>query len=130
MTEAEARRLAAEEGLVLVPADNSTGFKNVRYDNRSHKSKPFKAEGEGHHGRYLGRFATAGEAALACARHRGPAGGDAAAAGAPSTGIHALLAAANDPEPAASRRSFSRRPAFLPCFLRVMGEKRPRDAGS
>ena len=45
MTEAEARRLAAEEGLVLVPADNSTGFKNVRYDNRSHKSKPFKAEG-------------------------------------------------------------------------------------
>ena len=44
MTEAEARRLAAEEGLVLVPADNSTGFKNVRYDNKSHKSKPFKAD--------------------------------------------------------------------------------------
>ena len=46
LTEAEARRLAAEEGLVLVPADNSTGFKNVRYDNKSHKSKPFKGCGK------------------------------------------------------------------------------------
>ena len=132
LTEAEARRLAAEEGLVLVPADNSTGFKNVRYDNKSHKSKPFKAEGEGHHGtRPLPRPLrhTAGEAALACARHRGPAGGAAAAAGAPSAGImlsSLLLPMIWSPADAASADD----PLSSLPLVRVTGEKRPRDACS
>ena len=69
---AEAQAAAAEEGLSLVRAENSTGFKYVRRDPKS-VSKPFKAELR-HGGRfeYLGYFATAEEAALAIARFLGP----------------------------------------------------------
>ena len=42
MTEAEARRLAAKEGLELLTADTQTGFKGV-YKNRG--TKPFEAKG-------------------------------------------------------------------------------------
>ena len=42
MTPAEAHAAAAAEGLVLVRADNTTGFKGVSHSNII--SKPFKAE--------------------------------------------------------------------------------------
>ena len=42
MTPAEAHAAAAAEGLVLVRADNMTGFKGVSHSNII--SKPFKAE--------------------------------------------------------------------------------------
>ena len=38
MTEAEARRLAAEEGLALIPGNNFTGFKGVHYRADSERS--------------------------------------------------------------------------------------------
>ena len=73
MTEDEARRLAAEEGLALVPADNTTGFKGVSYNNSY--IKPYTAQiwqdGKDHS---LGTFASAAETALAVARFLGPAG--------------------------------------------------------
>ena len=79
MAETEARQLAAAEGLSLVPADNSTGYKGVRRINGN--GKPFQAQisqdGKQHH---LGSFATAAEAALAYARRIGPVGCAAAAA--------------------------------------------------
>ena len=70
MTAAEAHAAAAMEGLVLVRADNASGFKNVSLD--SAVSKRFLAHG----GRkeYLGQFATAEEAALTVARFLGPEG--------------------------------------------------------
>ena len=74
MTAAEAHAAAAAEGLSLVPAENSTGFKGVsRYT--SSVSKPFQVT-LCHDGRnkFLGRFATAEEAALAVARFIGPEG--------------------------------------------------------
>ena len=81
MTVAEARRLAAEEGLVLVSADNSTGFKGVYISHLGSRSTPFQATiRQGGKQRSLGTFASAAEAALACARHLGPAGCTAAAA--------------------------------------------------
>ena len=75
MTEAEARRLAAEEGLQLVPADNATGWKGVSHLSTPNLIKPYKAQiKQGGKDRSLGTFATAAEAALAYARHLGPAG--------------------------------------------------------
>ena len=41
MTEAEARRLAAEEGLALLPAGNSTGWKGI---SKVSGSKTFQAQ--------------------------------------------------------------------------------------
>ena len=71
MTEAEARRLAAGEGLQLVPADNATGFKGIS----KVSGKPFQARiWQGGKKRSLGYYASAAEAALAYARHLGPAG--------------------------------------------------------
>eukprot|EP00964_Phaeocystis_antarctica_P104567 scaffold69661_cov63-Phaeocystis_antarctica.AAC.4 len=63
-------RQAAAEGLTLQPSDNSAGYRGVRKDCRSKsEAKPFEAyvqrAGEKV---YLGRFATAEEAALAYAR--------------------------------------------------------------
>ena len=66
MTAAEAHTAAAEEGLALVRAENSTGFKGVyRGGAKSSAGKPFKAELRN---KSLGYFATAEEAALAVAR--------------------------------------------------------------
>ena len=72
MTAAEAHTAAAEEGLALVRAENSTGFKGVyRGGAKSSAGKPFKAELRN---KSLGYFATAEEAALAVARFLGPEG--------------------------------------------------------
>jgi hypothetical protein len=84
LTADEARTTAAEEGLMLVPANNETGFKGVRREwiatNRPGSSKQRGAAG----GRFRARFATGGgeaedlgvfdtveEAALAYARRIG-----------------------------------------------------------
>jgi len=97
MTAAEAHAAAAAEGLALLCAENSTGFKDVRRSGKSSGSKPFTAELR-HGGRknYLGAFATAEEAALAVARFLGPEGVTAALAPepAPMTAEEAHAAAA------------------------------------
>ena len=70
MNAAEAHAAAAAEGLVLVPAENPTGFKGVYLNNRSARN-PFKAQSwHGGRTKTLGTFATAEEAALAVARFR------------------------------------------------------------
>ena len=75
MTEAEARRLAAEEGLQLVPAATTSGYKAVSHDSKPGKSKPFTVKvRQGSEQLRLGAFTSAAEAALAYARHLGPAG--------------------------------------------------------
>ena len=63
MTEAEARRLAAAEGLSLVPAATATGYRGVYKINS--RSKPFSAK-VSHDGKQhsLGYYTTAAEAAL------------------------------------------------------------------
>ena len=67
MTEAEARRLAAQEGLVLLPADNMAGFKCVqRCSNTTFRAT---IEKRGQIPR-LGGFATAAEAASNCCNPR------------------------------------------------------------
>ena len=66
----EAERLAAEEGLTLLQADNGTGWKGICYKG-SGRSKPFWAwisEGGVH--RSLGYYSTAAEAALAYVARR------------------------------------------------------------
>ena len=84
MSAAEAQATAEKEGLTLLRADNSTGFKGVSHDPRC--SKPFNV-GLWHGGRRncLGTFATAEEAALAVARFLGPEGVATAAASSPSS---------------------------------------------
>ena len=61
MTEAEARRLAAQEGLVLLPADNMAGFKCVQRCSNTTFRATIEKRGQIHR---LGGFATAAEAAL------------------------------------------------------------------
>ena len=70
MTPTEAHAAAAAEGLVLVRAENATGFKNVFHQHNGTR-KLFQAK-LSHGGRinFLGNFATAEEAALAVARFR------------------------------------------------------------
>ena len=75
MTEVEAQRLAADEGLQLVLAPGTpTGYKGVTGQVGS-VSKPFithhREGGTSHH---IGCYASAAEAALAFARYLGPAG--------------------------------------------------------
>ena len=73
MEAVEAERLAAAEGLSLVPAATASGFRCVAKLPSS--SRPFLAQiREGSKLRSLGRFSSAAEAALAYARHLGPAG--------------------------------------------------------
>ena len=58
-----------------MPACTPTGWKGVSYISRSGSSKPFQAKiWQGGEKRSLGTSATAAEAALAYARHLGPAG--------------------------------------------------------
>ena len=84
MTKAEAERLAAAEGLVLVLADTATGYKGVHRSGRS-STRPFQAQiKQGGKQQSLGTFASAAEAALAYARHRGPERCAAAASASPS----------------------------------------------
>ena len=68
LTEEQARTTAAQEGLELVPSNNTCGFKGVSRC-RSGKFQAHVSEfGKEQH---LGTFATAEEAALAFARHVG-----------------------------------------------------------
>ena len=87
MTAAEAHAAATAEGLALVRAENSSGFKGVfRPSRKSSTSKPFEAQlTHGGRQKYLGTFATAEEAALAVARALGPAGVAAALAPEPAS---------------------------------------------
>ena len=95
MTAAEIHAAAAAEGLTLVRAENSAGFKGVSHDPKR-ASKPFHANlRHGGRSNHLGTFATAEEAVLAVARFLGPEG--AAAAPTPPTS-----------EPAAERLKFQR----------------------
>ena len=73
MTEAEARRLAAEEGLQRGPADNATGWKGVSSSSNS-SSNPFMASIRQDGKKHLGVYTSAAEAALAVARFLGPEG--------------------------------------------------------
>ena len=73
MSAAEAHATAEAKGLALLRAENATGFKYVRRDDR--KSKPFQAQvKQDGRNRSLGNFTTAEEAALAVARFLGPEG--------------------------------------------------------
>ena len=88
MTAAEAHAAAAmAEGLVLVRADNASGFKAEACRLDSAVSKRFLAHGRAGTPSTSGSFATTEEAALAVARFLGP------------EGVAAALAAAK-PEPA------------------------------
>ena len=67
MTAVEALAAAEAEGLNLIPSRrNSSGYKYVYYDAKSHR-KPFAIRPEG--SKSLGFFVTAEEAALNCARY-------------------------------------------------------------
>ena len=66
---AEAHATAAEEGLTLLRADNSTGFLGVKPRPRGQFEAGARRDGNY---TYLGRFATAEQAALARARFLGP----------------------------------------------------------
>ena len=70
MTVEEALRQAEAEGLALLKSESSsTGYKGVTISSSSSKSKPYKVEvWRGGKPVYLGRFATAEEAALCYAR--------------------------------------------------------------
>jgi hypothetical protein len=72
----EAQRLAAAEGIALIPSNNVTGFRHVAFDNRKPAKKAYHAHMARDTGTTkqfdLGSFTTAAEAALAVARHFGP----------------------------------------------------------
>ena len=68
LTREEARQQAQAEGLTLIVARNTAGYRGVTYQNTGH-SKPFQAQVQrGGKTVYLGLFATAEEAALCAAR--------------------------------------------------------------
>jgi|LauGreSuBDMM15SN_2_FD.fasta_scaffold18218_1 hypothetical protein len=81
-SEARVQQLASQEGLTLVRSSRPSGFQGVLYL-AGRKDKPYKAQfgTHVHTVRLLGYFHTAPEAALAYARHLGPAASAAAAAG-------------------------------------------------
>ena len=72
----DAQRMAAAEGIALIPSNNVTGFRYVSFDARtSSAKKPYHAHMARDTGTTrqfdLGSFTTAAEAALAVARHIG-----------------------------------------------------------
>ena len=84
MTEEEAVRQAEAEGLMLLKADNVSGYKHVTFD-RHYKTKPHQAQvWRGGKHVFLGAFATAEEAALA--HLRTPDGGAGGRCGSASAG--------------------------------------------
>lgn len=93
MTEEEAQRLAASEGLVLLTADNPTGYKGVYESQGKFTARLILTRGRGGKRQHLGSFSSAVEAALAYARHLGPEGCAAAVAAA----ADATTAAASAP---------------------------------
>ena len=104
---AEAERLARAEGLELVESSlEATGYQGVRYKKERHteRRKPYYASTGHGKGCYLGAFSSIPEAALAYARHLGPAASTAAAAAAAAadeTAAAAAAAATVDPHEAA-----------------------------
>ena len=80
--EERAHALAEEEGLVLLRADNETGYKGVRTQHSYKGGTSFLARRR-ENGRdlHLGTFSTVWEAALCYARHMGRARSSAHAAG-------------------------------------------------
>ena len=78
----EAERLAAQEGLVLVPSCGSTQTGYWRVTAQGSHSNTFQCTGtvDGRKKVSLGNFSTAQEAALAVARNLGPEGSREAAA--------------------------------------------------
>ena len=93
MSEEEVDRVAAAEGLRLVVAATTGGYKGVKKDKHC-PSRPYNAQiKKDGHCRSLGYFATAKEAALAYARAKGPKGevADALAAGQAAIGAAAAL---------------------------------------
>ena len=90
LTSEEARQQAQTEGLVLLVADNTTGYFGVCH--KPGKTKPYQAQvRRGGKMVYLGNFATAEEAALCIARTpEGRAAAEKAAAAPPLTSKEAL----------------------------------------
>ena len=74
MTAAEVLARAAEEGLMLVRADNKAGYKGVYIKQKQSKTRPYQLQiwVDGRT-QYIGNFATGEEAALHLARCRSDA---------------------------------------------------------
>lgn len=89
--ERRARELASSEGLTLVPGNGACGYKGVRKQQRNGRNGNGKERGTGaryecSHGSrvdrvFIGSYGSAAEAALAYARHIGPAASAAAVPG-------------------------------------------------
>lgn len=93
LTEDEVDRVAASEGLRLIAASTTGGYRGVKKDKHC-PTRPYNAQiKKDGHCRSLGYFATAKEAALAYARAKGPRGevADALAAGQAAIGAAAAL---------------------------------------
>jgi hypothetical protein len=104
LTAAEALATAAREGLTLVPADNETGFKNVKKH-----GKLFRAQiMEGGVLSCLGGFATPQQAALVVARHRKEGSAAAVAAPAPAPAAAAAVSGSSRKRPLESKATTSR----------------------
>ena len=120
MSEAEALRLAAAEGLTIVKAPHtSTGFKGVSVV--YHTRKPYLAQTrENGKRRSLGQYMSIAEAALTYARHLGPAGSAAAAVAAAAAASVRSANASRPPRPSAgkgkkrARKSSSSKAARVP----------------
>ena len=72
LAEDRARRLASEEGLTLIPAESSTGFRFVQRQAGARKLSTYRAIRKSGEKFDLGLYEFAAEAALAVARHLGP----------------------------------------------------------
>ena len=72
LAEHRARRLASEEGLTLIPAESSTGFRFVQRQAGARKLSTYRAIRKSGEKFDLGLYEFAAEAALAVARHLGP----------------------------------------------------------
>ena len=75
MSPEEAFRLAKEENLLLIEAENSSGYRGVQYrPEGASKERPFMVHGKiNGKQKMIGAFSTREEAALCYARHLGPA---------------------------------------------------------
>jgi len=74
MSQEEAFRLAKEENLLLIAAENSSGYRGVQYrPEAASKDRPFMVHGKVNgKQKMIGAFSTREEAALCYARHLGP----------------------------------------------------------
>ena len=135
MTEEEARRLAAAEGLQLLPADNVTGFKGVTRNSKVPKSPTFSAKMRlGNKIHNLGcSFRSAAEAALVVARFLGPPPVEPPAAAPPPMMMLLAAAAAHDVPDSSERLLRADSSECLPPDdepAAVSGVKRSREVSS